>query len=86
MIERILNAVKRRINRYLFLLLKLFPRKKYDLVILDDAFPTVSNLFRIIEFNKYLETYNTTIYTSSSSIGKLGNREQFKKDLNEYIL
>ncbi|NPA37660.1 MAG: glycosyltransferase family 4 protein [Chlorobi bacterium] len=83
-LQRLKKGIVKRFNSYKFNFLKLFNNKKYQLIILDDAFPTVSNLFRIIEYNNYLTKYDSVVMTSSSSYGKSGDRKQFKKDLKVY--
>lgn len=55
-------------------------RKEYDLVIIDDAFPSLLSAFRVHEFNAYLDSVKRSIvYCSEQSIKFLEGEHDFGK-------
>lgn len=60
----------------------LFGNRVYDLIILDDAYPSKSSLFRYIEFNYYLNNIpNSIVYSTGDSYELLNDKADFNFDL-----
>jgi len=59
-----------------------FGNKGYDLIILDDAYPSKTSLFRYIEFNYYLNKIpNSIVYSTGDSYRLLNDKADFNYDL-----
>jgi len=60
---RILNYLKIKVENYTR------PNKEFDLIIIDDLFPYLMTIFRVVEFNYYLEHIpNTVVYASGTAL------------------
>lgn len=77
MLFTLLRAIKCRVN-YLI-------KKKYDLVIIDDAFPHLLSGFRVAEFNTYIQNFKRIrIYSTGKAFKALNEEGDYKDVLEKY--
>ena len=61
-------------------------RKKHNLLIIDDVFPTKLSPFRREEFTQILNAIpDVHVYATGSSLPMLSNNPDIHKELQEYL-